>query len=452
MATQIDMTSGTNLTRKIIIFALPLIASGIVQQSFNSMDVAVVGRFVGPHALAAVGANGPVISLIINLFLGISVGSNVVISTCIGQRNKRDASRAVSTSAVIALGGGLVLMCLGLGVAAPILALLDTPDSIIDDASLYLRILSIGFPAMMVYNFGSAILRSVGDTRRPFYWLVAGGLVNVCLNLVLVLCFGMGVHGVAVATVVANFVSATGVTVVLLREKGAVRLEPRRLRLWRAQCRKILQIGVPAGVQGMVFALSNVFILSAINGFGPDAIAGSAAALNYEMYCYFVLVAFVQACVAFMSQNYGAGEYARCRAVYRRCLVMGMASCAVLNVLTVIFHSEAISIFTTDPAAIRFGTERIVTVLAWQWVAGTYEVSGGALRALGYSLTPTVLTILGTCVVRVSWVAMAHFTSFAHLLRIYPYTWVITGAAVVVAWLIVARRRLRPATNLPGPA
>lgn len=443
MAHTIDMTGGGNLTRKILMFALPLIASGILQQSFNACDVAVVGSFVGPHALAAVGANGPVIGLMVNLFIGISVGANVVIANCIGQRNDQGVTRAVQTSAWVAIIGGVLLLLLGQTVATPILHVLETPDNIIADASMYLRIFALGFPAMMVYNFASAILRSIGDTRRPFYWLVIGGLVNACLNLFLVLYCGMGVHGVAVATVIANYVSAAGLTVILLREKSIIRLDWRRMKLWRVQLRKIMQIGLPAGVQGMVFALSNLFIQSAINSFGSNAIAGSAAAITFEMYCYFVITSFVQSAVAFMSQNYGAGNYKLCRTIYRRCLLLGMAGCAFLNFAILIFHVPCLRLFTQDAAAMGFAATRVEVVLAFQWIAVLYEVGAGAMRSVGYSLTPTLIIVFGTCVGRIIYVSLGLYHTFGELLVIYPVSWISTSILVSLAWLIVARRTLR---------
>ncbi len=315
-AKNVDMLSGP-LAMPMLAFALPLIASGVLQQSFNSVDVAVVGRFAGSDALAAVGSNGPVIGLLINMFIGLSVGVNVVIANYIGQRNSRGVRAAVSASAVLAIVSGVLMLAVSQLVARPILEALDTPESCLDQAVLYLRIYAVGMPFMIVYNFGSAVLRSVGDTRRPFYSLVASGVVNVCLNLVLVIGFGMGVDGVAWATVISNVVNAAIITMLLVREKGDIRLDFSSIRPHGSQLRKICAVGIPAGLQSTVFSISNVFILSAINSFGATAAAGSAAAINYEMYCYFVINAFGQTAVAFTSQNYGAGQLDRCRRVLR---------------------------------------------------------------------------------------------------------------------------------------
>lgn len=439
----VDMLSRHGLVRNIVVFALPLMAAGIVQQSFNSVDVAVVGAYCGPEAVAAVGSNGPLIGLIVNLFIGIAIGANVVIARYLGQRNADGVRTAVATTALLSIIGGVSLLLIGTLTARPLLHLLHTPDSVIDLASDYLRIYTLGFPAMLAYNFGSAMLRSAGDTRRPFYWLVAGGIINAILDWIFVAIFDMGVEGVATATVIANVVSGGGIVYTLMHRNDTLKLVPRQMRLHRPQLRRILQIGLPAGVQGMVFSLSNLFIQSAINGFGAEAVAGSAAAINYELYCYFVLSAFIQATVAFVSQNYGAGNYAMCRAVYLRCMILGLSVCAALNILVFTFSTQCIHAFTTDTQATAYATERIRTVLVWQWIAGTYEISGGALRALGYSLTPTLITVFGTCVVRVAWVAAAKFTTLSQLLTVYPVTWILTGIGVVSAYLIVAHRQLR---------
>lgn len=437
----IDMLGG-NVCRGMLMFALPLIASGVLQQSFNSIDVAVVGHFVGHRALAAVGSNGSVISLIVNLFVGISIGANVVIANYIGRGNHDGVRRAVAATAVVAVVSGILLLGVGLSVAGPILHLLGTPDDIIDEATRYLRIYSLGMPFMMVYNFGSAILRSIGDTRRPFYALVAGGLVNVGLNLLFVLGFGMGVSGVAVATVVANGISASIIVRILMRESGPCRLDLRSISLRGSELSKIMRIGVPAGVQGMVFSLSNVFIQSAINSFGSDAVAGSAAALNYEYYCYFVISAFAQSVVAFTGQNHGAGNMDRCNRVFRMGMMLSLASCGLLNVSINLLGDAAVSVFASEPIVVGYAMTRLRIVLLFQFMASSYEIAGASLRGFGYSMTPTLLTIFGTCLLRVAWVFAfdREAWSFAGLMAIYPITWAVTGAAVLTARrLIVAR-------------
>lgn len=447
----VNMLDG-NIYRNMLVFALPLIASGVLQQSFNSVDVAVVGQFAGHRALAAVGSNGPVINLIVNLFVGISIGANVVIANHIGRKNNDGIRRAVATTSTLAIVSGLILLVVGQCVAAPILKALDTPADILDQAVAYLRIYSLGMPFMMFYNFGSAILRSIGDTRRPFYALVAGGLVNVVLNLVFVLGFGMGVDGVAIATVIANAVSAAIIIYVLRREPEPCRVRPSHFTFRHDELSKILKIGVPAGIQGMVFSLSNVFIQSAINAFGSDAVAGSAAAINFESYSYFIISAFAQTVVAFTGQNFGAGNLSRCRLVFRTGMILSVVGSGVLNIIVVIFAPEAVSIFTSDPTVAAYAVERIHAVLIFQCVASSYEISGAALRGQGYSMTPTSLTIFGTCLLRLAWVfALKDSLSFAVLLIIYPVSWAVTGVAVLSAYLIIARRlRIRYSRHNPA--
>lgn len=430
------------LFRKLIIFAIPLIASGILQQSFNAVDVAVVGRFASHQALAAVGSNGPVINLIVNLFIGISVGTNVVIAHYIGQRDTKNIRNAVNTSIVIAATSGIGLLVLGLVIAEPMLRMLDTPDDVIDLAVLYLRIYSLGLPFMMLYNFGAAILRSAGDTKRPFYCLVIAGIINVALNFVLVIGFGMSVDGVAIATVVSNAVSAVIIIRLLMRGQEPLRLVLKDLSIVRPQLRKILQIGVPAGIQGVVFSISNVFILATINSFGSDAAAGSAAALNYESYCYFIISAFAQATVAFTGQNYGAGKTRRCDRILLLSMIASTATSLLLNLIIVWFREPFVSVFTSNPDVIHYAALRVRYVLLFQFIACSYEISGAALRGLGYSMTPMVLTIFGTCLFRLLWVYGIQHTggSFVALMTVYPVTWTITGAAVCTAYFIIRKR------------
>ncbi len=444
-----DMLHGS-IFRKLLLFALPLIASGILQQSFNSVDVAVVGQFASSQALAAVGSNGLVISLIINLFIGISVGANVVIAHYIGRKDEQGIQNAISTTAVIAATSGIFLLITGLVIAKPLLEALDTPEDVMDLAVLYLRIFSLGMPFMMIYNFGAAILRSMGDTKRPFYSLVIAGVINVGLNLLLVIGFKMSVAGVAIATVASNIVNAAIIICFLTHEKGIFRLKLKKLSVSKPELRKILQIGVPAGIQGMVFSISNVFVLATINSFGSAAVAGSSAALNYEYYCYFVVSAFAQAAVAFISQNYGAGKIERCKNIFRQSMLLGLLGCAFLNLLIVWQKEFFIGFFTSEPDIVRYAAIRMEYVLLFQFMASSYEISGAALRGLGYSMTPTVLTIFGTCLLRLVWifVVVPISRSYETLLTVYPISWVITGIAVCTAYAIIRRKAFSlPATQ-----
>lgn len=443
MSQKIDMLHGP-LGRKILLFAIPLAASSVLQQLFNAVDVAVVGHYASSEALAAVGSNSPVINLLINLFVGISMGANVVIANHIGQNNHDGVRRAIATSGIVAVASGFALMLLGLCVARPILELMGTPANVIDLATLYLRIYFCGMPFIMVFNFGASILRSMGDTRRPFYCLVISGVVNTVLNLILVVGFGMSVDGVAIATVAANMVNAAMVVYILLHEEGAFRLQPRKLAIHWSEFRKMLQIGVPTGVQGMVFSLSNVVIQSSVNSFGSAAMGGSAASLTYEQFCYFVMSAFCGAAVTFVGQNFGAGQKERCRRVFRLCMLMAVASTFVCNVVITVFDCFFVSFFSTDPAVFAFASERIHITLLTQVIACSYEVGGSVLRGMGHSALPAVMTIFGTCLLRLAWVFFVFpvFPTYAGLMSVYPVSWAVTGALVLAAYFRISRREL----------
>jgi len=437
---KMDMLSGS-IFRKMTIFALPLMASGALQQSFNSVDVAVVGKFDSYQALAAVGSNGMIISLLVNLFIGISVGANVIIANYIGRQNEAGIRRAVSTVSVLAVISGAVLALAGNIFARPILQWMDTPADVIDLAVVYLRIIFSGMPFMMIYNFGSAILRSMGDTRRPFYILIVGGVVNAILDLVFVLCFDMGVAGVATATVTANGINAALMIWLLRREADPFRVDIRNMHIHTSELRRMLRIGVPAGLQGMIFSIANVFIQSAVNRFGSDVVAGNGAAINFEYYCYFVISAYCQAAVAFTSQNYGAGNYDRCRRIFRQSMMLSVVSCGVLNAVIFMMRSELAGIFTGSPEVIGIAATRIGIVLLFQFIASSYEVSGACLRGLGYSMTPTVITIFGTCLFRLLWIYVINpGSSYEGLLWVYPVSWVITGAVVCGAYIAISRK------------
>ena len=435
------------LLMKILKFSLPLAASSILQQLFNSVDVAVVGHFASSQALAAVGSNGPVISLLINLFLGVSMGANVIISNHIGQRDNNSIKDAVGTAVAMSLLSGVALMVLGICAAKPILTLMGTPPDVLDMAIDYLRIYFVGVPFFLIFDFGAAILRSMGDTKRPLYILIIAGIVNTVLNLLFVIVFDMGVSGVAVATGIANMISAILIISLLIREKEPYRLYKNCIKIKWNELSRMLKIGVPAGLQGMVFSFSNVLLQSAINTHGAAAIAGSAAALNFEYYCYFLISAFNGAAISFIGQNYGAGNYNRVKHIYWLCMGLSVVTCALFNEFFVWQQDVFLSLFSSDPDVIKYGCIRMDTVLAWQFIACSYEISASALRGMGKSLTPTVLTIFGTCFIRVAWLMIVckNWNSFKTIMLVYPISWILTGIMVCVAFYITSKKKLSPA-------
>ena len=427
---------------KIVVFALPLMASGVLQQSFNAVDVAVIGHYSTSQAIAAVGSNGMIISMLVNLFLGIAIGANVVIAQYIGQRNHQGVRRSVATVAVLSLASGVLLTVTGFLLARPILEAMSAPPDVIDLATQYLQIYFLGMPFIMIYNFGSAILRSVGDTLRPFYSLCVATVVNAVLDWYFVSGLGMGVDGVAIATVIANAVNAGIIVWILVRMPDPYTLRPRDMRVSGADLAKILRIGVPAGLQGVIFSLSNVFIQSSINKFGSDAVAGSAAALTFESYCYYIVTSFCAAAIAFTGQNYGAGRLDRCRRVWALTMGLSVTACLAANLLIVWQEKACMSVFTSDPDVLHYAYMRLHTVLMYQCLASTYEISGAYMRGLGYSMLPMLLTIFGTCVLRLGWVFTVAYNNpdFELLLSIYPISWIITGALVIAAAFVVQRK------------
>lgn len=441
---QMDMLQGS-LWNKILLFALPLAAGSILQQLFNSADVAVVGRFAGSEALAAVGGNAPVISLLINLFTGLSVGANVVIASYIGQQKTKQVQEAVHTVFSIALLCGIFLLLIGVLAAKPILQIMNTPEDVLDLAVVYLKIYFCGMPFVMVYNFGAAILRSVGDTRKPLYCLILSGVINVCLNLLLVICFHLSVVGVALATVISNGISAAMIVYFLTHADELIRLNFKKLEFHQEQVSKVVKIGVPAGLQGMVFSVSNVCIQTAINGFGTSAIAGSAAAINYEYITYFVTSAFAQAAVTFTSQNFGAGQKERCKKIFSTSLLFGIGITGIMSGIFVLGREFFTGIYTTDPAAIDYAVRRMMRVQILECMPCLYEIGGSILRGMGYSMLPAILTVFGSCALRVLWLytVFQWVPAYETLMAVYPITWMITSIMVLSAYWLIGRRVLK---------
>ena len=434
---QVDMLNGS-LVDKIILFALPLAASSILQQLFNSADVAVVGRFAGSDALAAVGANGAVINLLVNLFVGLSVGANVVISTFIGKGNEKSIKKAVHTTIVVALISGVCLTVIGVTFARVILSTMSTPANILNLAVIYFS----GMPFIMLYNFASSIFRSKGDTKRPLIALAVSGVINVLLNLFFVVVLGMNVEGVAIATVVSNMISSSILIYWLIKEEDAFHLEIKKLKIDLNIVKSMAKIGVPAGVQGMVFSFSNVIIQSALNQLGSIAVAASAAALNYEYFAFFILSSFSQAAVTFISQNFGADKKDRCKKVVKTCWLLGAMSTFTVCAIFIIFSHPLVGIFTQDNVVADLAVVRMKYVLSFYLVNMTIEVLSGCMRGVGYSFVPASICVLGICGVRILWIftAFQKIATFEGLMLVYPISWVITMTAVVISYFVVRKK------------
>lgn len=448
---QMNMLGG-NLWSNILLFALPLAASSILQQLFNSVDVAVVGQFDSNQAVAAVGSNAPVINLFVNMFVGLAGGTNVVIANYIGRNRQDKVQNTVHTVILLGIISGVAMLGIGMGVAAPLLRLMQTPADVLDLAVKYLRIYSIGMPFIMVYNFGAAILRSVGDTKRPLYCLIASGFINTGLNILLVVAFDMSVAGVAIATTAANAFNAIIVIILLLREKGALKLNPKKLAIKKAEFSHVLKIGVPAGVQGIVFSLSNVFIQSSVNGFGSVVMAGSTAALNFEAFSYCVVSAFAQAAATFIGQNFGAGNTDRCKKALSISFIYGFGISGLMCAAFVLGRGFFARIYTRDEAACYYAMIRMVWVLSFACLISTYEITGGAMRGLGHSLLPALLTVIGSCGLRILWVhtVAAQAKDFVTLVIVYPISWIVTGIAVTVAYFICSRKEYKKQFTPPN--
>ncbi len=436
-----DMLHGP-LLGKMLQVAMPFAVSSILQQLFISIDVAVVGRFASSEALAAVGANTFLINLLINLFVGISVGANAVIAMAIGARDRHRVRNAVGTTFTISLVCSLLLLIVGLTFAPTILRWMNTPTEILSRATTYLRIYFLGVPFFIIFNFGAAILRSKGDTRRPLYMLIIAGFINTLCCLFFVIVLHWDVAGVAVATGLANMFSALCMVGVLHHETGPFHLQFSRLHVHRQSLRSILAIGIPTGLQSMLFSFSNVFVQTGINSYGSAAIAGSSIEQNFEYYCYFLMGAFTGTAVTFVGQNYGAGLIHRCKRVFWLSMACGALFCLAGNLLFYDQRDFFLWIFTTDHRVTTFAQERMANVLVFQWVAASYEISAACLRGLGHSLEPTLISIFGTCVFRLGWIFFYCPThpGFNHLMVVYPISWVLTGLLMLTAYAITLKK------------
>jgi putative MATE family efflux protein len=443
---EMDMCSGS-VFKKMILFALPLMCSSILQLLFNAADIIVVGRFAGDNALAAVGSNTALINLLTNIFVGLSVGANVLTAQYYGAKQDKDLKETVHTAMTLSIYSGIFLTVVGIGLARILLELMQAPEEVLNLAVLYLRIYFLGMTATMVYNFGSAILRAVGDTRRPLYYLLGAGIVNVILNLFFVIALHWGVAGVAAATAISQSISAALVVRCLVQEKGEIHLDLKALGIRKEKLLKIMQIGLPAGFQGMVFSLSNVVIQSAVNSFGAISVAGNSAASNIEGFVYMAMNAFYQATISFTSQNYGAKQYKRIYRILFAGEVCVTITGIVLGNLAVYFGHTLLGIYSESPDVIAAGMIRLKIICSVYALCGIMDVFVGALRGIGYSIVPMIVSLVGACGLRLLWIATVFQIPAYHSLRTiylsYPITWTITLLVHALTFFILARKVLK---------
>ena len=436
---RLDMLNGP-IWNKLPQFALPVAATAILGQLFNAADIAVVGNFTGAEktvAVAAVGANSAVIGLIINLFIGIALGCNVVIAHAIGRGDRDAVHRAVHTSVVVAVIGGIIVGLLGQLIAAPLLGMLNVPDEVFPLALLYLRIYLVGLPVILLYNFEAAIFRSVGETRVPLVALTISGILNVVLNLFFVAVLHMSVSGVAIATVISNVVSSVILFVKLRRTELDIHLDLKKLRIDLPILRRILGIGLPAGVQSSLFSVSNIVIQSAINSLGTVVMAASSAAFNIEILTFDILDAFSQACTTFVGQNYGAGKIDRCKKTLKLCMLEGLVALVAAIAILLFFGKPLLSIFNNDPDVVETGYIRLMYVMFSHIFNLLYNVMSGYLRGFSISLAPAILTMLGVCGVRIAWIHYVFPLSptFKTIMIAYPVSLGITALMIFAALL-----------------
>lgn len=453
---EMNMTEGP-LFGKIVMFALPLMLSGILQLLYNAADTIVVGRFAenGQTALAAVGSTGALTNLIVNLFIGLSVGTSVAVSHALGAKNDDDVHKLVHTSILTSLIGGVIVSVIGIVLARPLLLLMDTPETVIDHSSLYMCIIFLGMPAQMLYNYGAAILRAKGDTKRPLFILSLTGIVNVLLNLVLVIGCHLDVAGVAIATITSQYLSALMSTYFLIRDTGVCHLDLKQLRIDRRSFVRILRIGLPAGIQGMAFSISNVLIQSSVNSFGETAMAGNTAGSNLDGFIYIALNSLYHAALTFTGQNVGAKKWSRLNRVLINCVAIVLVVGLAMGFAIFFFGEPLLSIYAPgEPDVIAWGMIRLTYLATTYFLCGIMEVGCGMLRGIGQSFTSMIISLTGTCALRVIWI----YTIFAMnptmetLYLSYPVSWLVTLAVDFICYAIFKNKLIHRVNALDAAA
>lgn len=434
------------LLGKIVLYSVPLMLSGILQLLFNAADIVVVGRFAGNHALAAVGATSSLINLLVNLFMGLSVGANVLVARFYGGGQKKEISETVHTAVLTAVIGGVLLAFLGFFLSRPLLAMMGTPEDVLAHSVLYMKIYFAGMPVMLLYNYGSSILRAVGDTKRPLYYLMIAGVVNVILNLIFVILFQMGVAGVALATVISQVISAGLIVRCLMVSQSSYKLEIRELRFHADKFLKIMKIGIPAGLQGSIFSISNVLIQSSVNSFGSIAMAGNTAGANIEGFVYMAMNALHQTALSFTGQNIGARKYDRVYKIMGMCLSLVAAVGIVLGNSAYFFGKYLLGIYSEDPDVIQYGLVRLSVICTMYFLCGLMDVMVGVLRGMGYSVMPMIVSLTGACGLRILWIytVFAAYRTLFVLYLSYPVTWTITFLAHLICFFVVRKKITSP--------
>ena len=442
---EIDMCNGSVMD-KLISFSLPLMLSGILQLMFNAVDIIIVGRFTGSQALAAVGSTTALINVFTNLFIGISLGSNVLAARFYASGKAKEMSETVHTSILFALISGIVMAIAGLLFTRLAMELMGTPSDVISQSSLYMRIYFLGMPFFMLYNYGAAILRAIGDTKRPLFFLIISGLLNAGLNLFLVIVFHLGVAGVAIATIISQMVSCILVIRCLCRSEGIYQLHFSELTLKTAYLKQIFQVGIPAGIQSTVINFSNVLLQSSVNSFGSVAMAGYTAANNIFGFLYVAVNSITQACMSFTSQNYGVGKYKRMDRILADCMILTVGISLVLGCGSYIFAPEILKIYTSSPEVIQCGTEILAYTTATYFLCGLMDLFPGPMRGMGYSAVPMILSIIGTVGTRIVWIfgLFPHHRTLSFLFISYPASWLLSIVMQVIC-LYFVRKRVYPA-------
>ncbi|MBP5414715.1 MAG: MATE family efflux transporter [Lachnospiraceae bacterium] len=439
---EIDMINGP-LFGKIVLYTIPLIAAGILQLLFNTADMVVVGRYAGSNALGAVGATASLINLLINVFMGLSVGANVAIAHYYGAGRFEELSRSLHTAISLSILCGFILLIIGQLFSEPMLILMGTPKDILPLSVSYMKIYFCGMPVMLLYNFGAAVLRAVGDTKRPLYYLSLAGVINVILNLIFVIGFGMGVRGVAWATNISQAVSAILIIRCLIKNEGPCRLTLSKLCLDKKETIRIAKVGLPAGFQGAIFSISNVLIQSSVNSFGAIAVAGNTATCNLEGFVYNSMNSFHQTAISFTGQNMGAKNMKRVQRVLSICLLCVTVTGLGMGLIGFAFGSELLGIYSTDPAVVAFGLRRMAIIFPTYFLCGVMDVMVGSLRGMGFSIMPMTVSLLGACVFRIIWImtvfSINHTPEFLYVS--YPISWFITATVHLICIFTIARRK-----------